>query len=108
MKLIRSSGSRSTSPVKGGAMKFHAVEIQVPAKACAAARALGGHRYLSRETPPLLPLADCDRAAECQCRYLHHDDRRADERREQWGGSSAPPTRAPGPVRTSRGRRNND
>jgi hypothetical protein len=108
MKPIKPSAGRSAPPARLPTVKFHAVEIQVSAKACAAAQALGGRRFLSRETPPLLPLAQCDRAGECQCRYRHYDDRRADQRRETWGGGSAPPGRAPGPVRTSRGRRNSD
>ena len=108
MKSIKGSVGKAATSAKARVAKYHSVEIEVPTRACAAAQALSGHRFLSRETPPLLPLADCDRSGDCKCRYRHHDDRRADQRRDDWGGGSAPPHRAPGPVRTSRGRRDDD
>ena len=106
MKQINSASTRGAKLAKPHGERFHAVEIQVPASACEAAKALSGHRYLSRETPPLLPLADCDRRGECQCRYRHHEDRRGDSRREKWGGGGV--RAGGGPPRTSRGRREED
>lgn len=58
---------------------FHCVAVRRGPSACSAARRLSGARFLAREAP-LLPLPGCDALA-CQCRYLHFDDRREDERR---------------------------
>jgi hypothetical protein len=55
---------------------WHAVCIQPVGKRCAAATALVGQRFLSRDAPRL-PLADCDQPA-CQCHYRHYDDRRTE------------------------------
>jgi hypothetical protein len=47
---------------------------------CKLARDLSGHRFLSSEAPPALPLAAC--AADTgACRYRHHADRRGTARR---------------------------
>jgi hypothetical protein len=54
---------------------YHAVSIKFGEQACEAARALSGRRFLS-SAAPRLPLADCD-AAQCGCRFLHHEDRRS-------------------------------
>ena len=58
--------------------RYHAVSIHGPDvpenAACYAARTLKGKRFLSSEAPAL-PLAGCDNA-ECNCRYVHHHDRR--------------------------------
>lgn len=55
--------------------RYHAVAIQFPEHACAAAKALAGERFLASEPPPL-PLPDCD-AKRCECNFKHYDDRRA-------------------------------
>jgi hypothetical protein len=54
---------------------FHAVSIQPGAKSCAAAKEIENRRFLS-SSAPMLPLKDCTQA-NCQCRYLHHGDRRS-------------------------------
>jgi len=54
---------------------YHAVSIKYSSSACNAAKAMAGVRLLSTEAPRL-PLPDCD-AAECQCRFAHHPDRRS-------------------------------
>lgn len=54
---------------------FHAVSIRFDAEACDAAREMSGRRFLSTAAPRL-PLPDCD-AAQCTCRFVHHDDRRS-------------------------------
>ena len=54
---------------------YHAVSIKFGEQACEAARAMSGRRFLSNAAPRL-PLADCD-AAQCHCRFVHHDDRRS-------------------------------
>jgi hypothetical protein len=44
--------------------------------ACATVRALSDRRFLDTErNTPSLPLAGCD-AAQCNCRYVRHEDRR--------------------------------
>lgn len=53
---------------------FHAVSIEPGVKACAAANAAEGKRFLS-SAAPMLPLEGCGRST-CQCRYVHHEDRR--------------------------------
>lgn len=45
-------------------------------------------RHLSAEAP-LLPLNQCDRQDQCNCRYRHYDDRRGEARRRSDQGSSA-------------------
>ena len=55
--------------------EFHAVSIKFPPKACDAAKALDGKRFLSKAAP-LTPLPDCD-IVDCQCRFVHYKDRRA-------------------------------
>ena len=64
---------------KKAVQHFHAVSIVPGPRACAAARALGDQRFLSRDAPPL-PLKDCS-CPNCQCRYEHYDDRRRMGRR---------------------------
>jgi len=51
--------------------------------ACAAVKAIGNTRFLQVERKvPTLPLPTCD-AAQCNCKYAHHEDRREsqDDRR---------------------------
>jgi hypothetical protein len=67
-------------------LKFHAVSIVPGPKACAQVAALEGKRLLSVEAPRL-PLVGCSRAADCACRFKHHDDRRAGPRRSSERGS---------------------
>ncbi|MGI9262095.1 MAG: hypothetical protein ACR2QR_08670 [Woeseiaceae bacterium] len=59
--------------------QFHAVSLQFAANACDAAKSMQGRRFLSSAAPKI-PLLDCD-AAECQCKFVHHEDRRANEDR---------------------------
>jgi len=58
---------------------FHAVSVQPGPSACQTARDCAEKRFLSAEAPTL-PLAGCD-ATRCNCRYLHHQDRRTGARR---------------------------
>lgn len=71
---------------------FHAVSIRFGPGACSAAKALAGERFLSAEAPQL-PLPECD-AANCECRFAHHGDRRSGkDRRSPFGsGGSAAAT----------------
>lgn len=54
---------------------YHAVSIEPGVRTCALARAAEGRRYLS-STAPMLPLVGCTQTS-CQCRYVHHNDRRS-------------------------------
>lgn len=62
-----------------GDSRYHAVSIKFDSKACEAARAMSGRRFLSAAAPRL-PLADCD-SPECNCRFAHHKDRRTGSER---------------------------
>ena len=57
--------------------KFHAVSLQSMVHACKAAKDMEDKRFLSN-TAPRLPLAECD-ALECNCKYIHYQDRRTNE-----------------------------
>lgn len=59
---------------------YHAVSISCGFPACEAAKQLQGQRFLSAEAP-LLPVSTCD-VYQCKCRYQHHTDRRAGDRRD--------------------------
>ncbi len=54
---------------------FHGVSVETGSRACAESRALEGQRFLA-ESAPKLPLPGC-KIATCQCRYVHHNDRRS-------------------------------
>jgi hypothetical protein len=69
------SGTRSSR------LRFHAVTVVPCTDACPGAMSLVGVRLLSAAAPPRLPLANCDRPDRCDCRFKHHDDRRAGQRR---------------------------
>ena len=63
---------------------FHAVSIKFASNACKAARDLEGRRFLS-SAAPRLPLPECD-VLECNCRFVHHKDRRTGkDRRSPFG-----------------------
>ncbi|MFL6618062.1 MAG: hypothetical protein ACJ8MH_05645 [Povalibacter sp.] len=74
-------------PVKHKAVPqepFHAVSIVSGPHACEAALRFRGFRFLSRQAPRL-PLPSCN-AAHCDCRFRHHQDRRAGPRRRSEQG----------------------
>ena len=58
---------------------FAAVSIRGPDTACCRAKELADERFLSAKAPEL-PLPGCD-AAQCDCYFVHYDDRRHYERR---------------------------
>jgi len=58
---------------------FHAVSVIPGPSCCAAAKAIEGRRFLSKDAP-VLPLKGCDRS-QCACHYQHHQDRRTGPRR---------------------------
>ena len=61
-------------------LRYHAVTIVSGPTACTQARAVKDVRLLSLEAPRL-PLVGCTNPEGCQCRFQHHDDRRAGPRR---------------------------
>ena len=62
---------------------FHAVSILPSEEHCAAVGSMKVQRFLSEEAPSL-PLEECG-AADCQCRYVHHTDRRDGARDRRLG-----------------------
>jgi hypothetical protein len=87
-------------------LRFHAVTVVAHGDACPDARALQDVRLLSADAPRL-PMRDCDRPERCECRFLHHEDRRAGPRRDT---ADTPTTRtwASDDRRKLRGRRATD
>ena len=63
--------------------KYHCITITCGDNACEAVKRLEGKRFLSAEAP-VLRLRECT-AESCQCRYVHYDDRREEERRNPYG-----------------------
>jgi len=70
---------------------YHAVAIRCGKNACQAAQDKRGERHLSAEAP-LLPLDQCDRSDQCNCRYWHYNDRRGNPRRHSEQGLPAQTT----------------
>ncbi len=66
---------RRISPAQKDRARYHAVSVKPGAYACSAANDIAGQRFLASEAPSL-PLPDCD-AAECECHFTHHNDRRS-------------------------------
>ncbi|NIL93414.1 MAG: hypothetical protein GTO71_02985 [Woeseiaceae bacterium] len=62
-------------PVSQKNTVYHAVSIKFESNACMAAREMEGMRFLSAAAPRL-PLPDCN-VLECNCRFVHHKDRRS-------------------------------
>jgi hypothetical protein len=63
---------------------YHAVSIKFESHACQAAQELEGRRFLSTAAPRL-PLPECD-VLQCNCRFVHHKDRRSGkDRRSPFG-----------------------
>lgn len=82
---VTSRNNRKTDRrrVFGASQPFHAVSIEPLQSSCNAARSIKAQRFLSEGTPSL-PLAKCD-ATQCQCRYIHHADRRSGARDRRLG-----------------------
>ena len=79
-KPAPASGSES------GNSTYHAASLKISGKGCDAAMAMTGRRFLSTAAPKL-PLPDCD-VLDCNCRFVHHKDRRSGkDRRSPFGPS---------------------
>jgi hypothetical protein len=63
--------------------QYHCVEVRLGVPACEPVKRLGRARFLSGEAPRL-PVSGCSEQR-CACSYIHHDDRRDDERRNPYG-----------------------
>ena len=86
--------------------KYHAVSIKPGAYACRAANEVAGKRFLAAEAPSI-PLPACD-ASECDCHFIHHNDRRTGkDRRSPFtsGGMAAATGSFPGERRKGTERR---
>jgi len=81
---------RRISPAQKDRAKYHAVSIKPGAYACSAANEIAGQRFLATEAPNL-PLPGCD-AAECDCHFTHHNDRRTGKDRRSPCSSGGLPT----------------
>ena len=67
--------ARSSTGASGdGQGDFRAVSIHPYEGGCLASRSVSGQRFLTSEAPTL-PLEKCT-AEKCNCRYVHHTDRR--------------------------------
>jgi hypothetical protein len=76
--------SRTTARVKRDDTTYHAVSIKLTGLACKPAEEMTGKRFLSTAAPKL-PLPGCD-VLDCNCRFVHHKDRRAGrDRRSAFG-----------------------
>ena len=70
--------------VNKGNTAYHAVSIKLSGHACKSAEEMTGRRFLSTAAPKL-PLPGCD-VLDCNCRFVHHKDRRAGhDRRSAFG-----------------------
>jgi hypothetical protein len=76
-KRRESAADDATTEVRKAAAntQFHAVSIRFSGQACGPAKDMIGRRFLATAAPKL-PLPDCD-VLDCECRFTHHDDRRA-------------------------------
>lgn len=100
--MTRKLLSLRAPPAKGG--PFQCVGIRCPLEGCLAARRREDERFLCDEAPPL-PLADCDRAADCRCSYRHFSDRRHEPRRSADAGVPSIPRNQSVEQRHGNGRR---
>lgn len=73
-KKGRKKSTHGSSPAKSS---FGAVSIAFSGDACTAVRKLEGQKFLGNEAP-ITPLGDCS-CPNCQCRYIHYNDRRSQE-----------------------------
>ncbi|MGB7932552.1 MAG: hypothetical protein WCH04_10080 [Gammaproteobacteria bacterium] len=85
---------------------YHCVVITYGKNPCDAVKRLESKRFLSTEAPAL-KLPGCT-ADSCQCRYVHYEDRREEERRNPYGKYSSTSVLMGQERREQTGRRNSD
>jgi hypothetical protein len=105
---IKGSLQPGKTQSKSASGDFSAVEVRCGAGACAAARALQSKRFLTRQSPPMLPLRDCTNPAKCNCKYVRHADRRDGNRRGDETGMWATILQPDQNRRSNPGRRKDD
>jgi hypothetical protein len=82
----RSVAQRSAPKSKAVGKEFHGISIEFDEDtACDAVKALANQRLLSNAVPPL-PVVGCT-STNCQCKYIHHDDRRGEDDNRRLVGS---------------------
>lgn len=90
----------------GDPSKYHCIAITYGKNPCEAVKRLEGKRFLSTEAPTL-QLLGCT-ADSCQCRYIHYEDRREEERRNPYGKYRSTAVMMSQERRKQTGRRNSD
>jgi hypothetical protein len=81
-RLRGSRGARDLEPARPEqAVAFYAVALVPDEHACAAALGAAGQRRPT-QAAPLVPLPECTRSLECQCRLARFADRRRADRRD--------------------------
>jgi hypothetical protein len=83
IRRLRGEGN-ATQPDSSAAAPstaFYAVAVVPDEHACEAALAQSGKRRLAQEAPRI-PLPECTRPMECQCRLARFNDRRKTDRRD--------------------------
>lgn len=81
--LWQRSKTRSKATTRRVSYRCVGVQPADPVVACEVVKSMSGRRFLPGQAPNL-PLAGCS-AARCNCKYVHFDDRRSGERREDRG-----------------------
>jgi len=82
---------------------YHCVEVRKGTPACKASQQFGRARFLSDEAPRL-PVSGCTEE-KCTCSFMHHDDRREDDRRHPYGQLASIPPAISGERRSRTERR---
>lgn len=75
------ASTRPEPPANTASLAFYAASVVPDEAACAAALATAGQRYLASEAPRI-PLPDCTKPLQCQCRLARFNDRRRTDRRD--------------------------
>jgi len=81
-KGVDKPGERQDRRISGkskGGTEYHAVSIKPGAYACSQANEIAGERFLATKAPEL-PLEGC-MSSNCECHFVHHDDRRSSKDR---------------------------
>jgi len=101
------SGRKTSLHRKDDAKEYRGVTIESSKNACSAAADLSGRRFLATAAPPL-PLPGCD-AAECNCRFVQHQDRRqGSDRRNPFSPGVIGNSASQSDLRDGTDRRNGD
>lgn len=107
-KPKRVSGGRPAGAQSSAGADYRAISVKCGPGACEEALALEKRRFLPGKFRTL-PLADCN-AADCQCKFVHHPDRRGSDGDQRALGLGSELYSASGKAerRSRRGRRKTD